>query len=243
MELIQRPNINDLLNKEIVSLFIGFKKLKYTDIIHILDDSFIGYKFFLPTFPLGGRYCFHAKAFFKLINENNYGILTDYGGKADEFLPNPNNINNNDIYRFYFKYGNSGGLRYKISNLTEFKNGCDNFMKLNIRETMPITINQLLNQICSQSSWTKRDYNVALHNCQDFIKEIIKILKAERKIENKRDGRGFHNYSICHFPPIIIEELEKNENDTNLGFNKTPIIGQIDEGIRMIIDNINYYYN
>ena len=44
--------------------------------------------------------------------------------------------------------------------------------------------------------------------------------------------RGYNNLALAHFPYAIIEQLEKNENDSSVDVDKIPIIGPIEEGIR-----------
>ena len=35
------------------------------------------------------------------------------------------------------------------------------------------SINSLLNSICNQSDWKRSDYNLASHNCQEFVCKFI----------------------------------------------------------------------
>ena len=232
--------ISKLMNKEIVEFYIGYEKLKYTDILHAIDNGLISYKFILPKYPFGGRFLLHAKAFFKLSGENNYGIIVEFGGKpkGNNYLPDLYDRNNTDFFKLNYIYGNEGGLRYQISTIDIFKENCSDYMKPNIGLSYPITINQLLKQICSEKSWRRRDYDLKNQNCQDFIVKIIEKLQAKRRINCKHDGRGYHNFSLAYFPPVIINEFEKNENDSNLKINKFPIIGQLEEGVRIIGEEI-----
>ena len=233
--------INNLFNKAITEFYIGYEKLKYTDILHEIGDGLISYKFILPKYPFGGRFLLHAKAFFKLYGENNYGIILEFGGKpkGNNYLPDLNDTYNSGFFNcFKYIYGNEGGLRYQINTLDNFKANCSDYMKPYIGLAYPITINQLLSQICSEKSWRRKDYDLQNHNCQDFIVKIIEKLNAKRRINCKHDGRGYHNFSFAYFPPVIINEFEKNENDSNLKLNKFPIIGQLGEGCRIIGEEI-----
>lgn len=95
-----------------------------------------------------------------------------------------------------------------------------------------------MEQICNEESWKKETYNATTHNCQHFIAKIIEKLNAKRKINCKHDGRGYHNFSMAYFPPTIINQFEKNENDQNLQINKFPVLGQIEEGCRIIAEEL-----
>jgi hypothetical protein len=232
--------INDLLNKAITEFYVGYERLKYTDLLHEIGDGLISYKFLLPKYILGGRFLLHAKAFFKLYGENNYGIIVEYGGKpkGNNYLPDPNDRDNPDFFKLFYIYGNEGGLRYQISTIENFKANCSDYMKPYIGLTYSITTNQLLRQIYSEKSWRRKDYDLKNHNCQDFIAKIIEKLRAKRRINCIHDGRGYHNFSLAYFPPVIINEFEKNENDSDLKINKFPIIGQLEEGVRIIGEEI-----
>ena len=63
------------------------------------------------------------------------------------------------------------------------------------------------------------NYNLLKHNCQFFVDVFIRDLKGKRP-EGKY-GRGNHSASVFGIPYMILEQLEKNEND------KTNIIGYI----------------
>ena len=97
-------------------------------------------------------------------------------------------------------------------------------MELIIRRRNPPTINQLLDSICNDSSWRRRDFNLFSKNSQDFVVECIKRLDAVRG-ETYGHFRGYHNLAVAHYPFKIIEQLEKNENDTQINIDRIPIKG------------------
>ena len=221
--------VNNLMNKKIIGLYIGFSKMFEDIYVNTIEDTLFSLKFMLGF----GRYPLHAKAFLKLEGEDTYGILAEYGKK--DYNPENEDRNSDRFDRHYYIYGSEGGLRYYITSLSQFKENINDYMKLIIDLEQSLTTNQLLNHACRLGTWNQKEYNPLTHNCQNFVATIVKILKAIRKIECKHDGRGYHYYSISCFPPSIIKELEQNENDQSLQFNKN-FIGKIDEGLRIIGD-------
>ena len=96
---------------------------------------------------------------------------------------------------------------------SQFYDMSDGILKLIIRVSSKPSVNSLLNCICNQSDWKRRDYKVASHNCQDFVCEFIKKLDAVRpKFEYYR---WFHNIAVASFPYCIVNQLEKNEDDSS----------------------------
>ena len=136
------------------------------------------------------------------------------------------------IYSLYYKYGKDGGLRYKKMSYSQFLNLSDDKLKLIIRISSKPTVNSLLNSICNQSEWKRNNYNLAKHNCQDFVCEIIEKLDAVRpKFEYLR---GFHNYAVANYPYYIVNQLERNEDDPSQEVDKIPLVGPLEETVRII---------
>lgn len=236
------PDINYLKSQEITEFVIGFERLYEwaNPLYSIQDNVFTSFNFFLSSNIFGRRYFYHAMAFFKVRNENNYGLLVEYG---KYYTPSEHNNKYNN-FDFYYPYNQEGGLRYKIITFPLFKAKTDDFIRLEIKLERPITFNQLLNEILRDKvKWNSKEYHFMNHNCQKLVNRFIKILKAERRKGNMHDGREYHNYSLSYFPKDIIEELEKNERDSNLSFNKIPIIGHLYEGINIIAEDIKYIFN
>ena len=241
MRLSIQGHINELMNRQIKEFHIGFNKLGST-LGHAANELLYPVKIFLPAHLGGGRFFYHVLAFFKVENEYDCGIAVEYGGKekGGGYLPS----SSNSILNYFqsYIYGRDGGLRYQMMTYSDFLNKCSttfiNNMKLIIRKSNPPTINQLLNSICNDSSWRKRDYNLLNNNCQDFVVECIKRLDAVRGYAYN-NFRGYHNLAVAHYPFKIIEQLEKNENDSQTEIDKIPIIGPIQEGIRAIYGLFN----
>ena len=106
-------------------------------------------------------------------------------------------------------------------------------MKLIIRVPNIPTVKELFNNIYKGSSWKRDDYNSLFHNFQDFICKIIDKLDAVRpKYEY---FRCFHNNSIAEYPSCIVNQLEKNENVPSQFPDKIPLIGPMEESIRLFV--------
>ena len=180
MKLSSKGYIDELMNKEIDEFYVGIEKM-YSKIVHGINDYiFVGYKIFLPAYLGGGRFLFHATVYFRFKNEKQ-GILLEYGGKpkGENYLPG-NSSSSSSISPQFYKYGKEGGLRYQMMSYSQFYDMSDDILKLIIRVSSKPSVNSLLNCICNQSDWKRRDYKVASHNCQDFVCEFIKKLDAVR---------------------------------------------------------------
>ena len=234
MKLSAEGFVNELMKKKITSFYIGIEKMG-SKIVHGINDYILRlYKQFFPAHLGGGRFFFHATAFFNVENESK-GILIEYGGKpkGENYLPGSSS---SSIYTLCYKYGKEGGLRYTMMSFYDFKERSDDYIECIIRVQNKPTPNELLNNICDYSSWKRNDYNLVIHNCQDFICKFIDKLDAVRPEDEYL--RGFHNNSIAQYPCCIIKQLEKNEQDNSRIPDKIPIIGPIEENIRLLIHGI-----
>ena len=231
MKLSNNGYISELMNRKITSFYIGIEKMG-SKIIHGINDYVLsGYKMFLPAHLGGGRFFYHATAFFEVENGSK-GILIEYGGKpkGENYLPGSSS--SSSIYPLIYKYGKQGGLRYQMISYFDFNERSDEIIECIIRRYYKPTVNELLNKICDNSNWRRNDYNLAFHNCQDFVCKFIDILDAVRpKYEY---FRGFHNMAISHYPCCIIKQLEKNEDDVSQIPDKIPIVGPIQECFRLL---------
>lgn len=225
-----------LTDKKIREFWIGFETIG-PDTFHFANEFIYPIKMFLPAKLGGGRFLYHTSAFFKVEGEYDYGIVAEYGGKAkgSGYLPS----SRESVYNIFekYKYGKEGGLKIRMMSESDFKNKCDttfvNYMKLIIKAENIPSVDELMNKICYQSQWKKNDYDLIDHNCQDFVCQCIKELKAVRS-DQYNNLRGYHNLSLAHFPYAIITQLEKNEKDSSLDVDKFPIIGPVEEGIRAL---------
>ena len=238
MKLSSKGYIDELMNKEIDEFYVGIEKLGI-DFLHGVNDYIIkGYKIFLPSYLGGGRFFFHANAYFRFKNEDQ-GILVEYGGKAKgngKYLPGDNISKTSSISPQFYKYGKEGGLRYQMMSYSQFLDTSDDILKLIIRVSSKPSVNSLLNSICNQSNWKKSDYDLVNHNCQDFVCEFIERLDAVRP--DSKYCRGFHNYAVSEYPYWIVKQLEKNEDDTSQVVDKIPLIGPIEETLRVYCKGI-----
>ena len=143
------------------------------------------------------------------------------------------------------KTDKDGGLRFsKMSEIDyEFKihNGKKGstiikFLTINNK----ITLNNLIDECCKKTSWKAKDYNLASHNCQDFIAKVIEILKVTR--DNMLDETKYsHMVGKLMYPPVILHAFEKN--DTPLGLRiaeSIPIINIFTETGVSLYKTIKY---
>ena len=212
---------NSLMDKKIRKFYIGFERLGW-DLIHNINDLRSG-------FPFGQeRELFHSTAFFLV--EDNLGVIADYGGKKKNgFLPISSSNMDKDGYNYI--YGQKGGARYKEMTINELKKKSFEIIDLKMRRYNPPTVKELLKEICDEWDWTKEKYNLFEHNCQNFVCKCIKKLDAVR--EKFSFFRGFHNKSVAKYPVRIIRALEENEEDLSSLIDRVPIIGPIEEMIRV----------
>ena len=77
-----------------------------------------------------------------------------------------------------------------------------------------MTFNELIEKCKSGTSWKANDYNLATHNCQDFIAKVIEVLKVKRTIYN--ETKYSHASGKAFYPPVILKALEKNDTPTGL---------------------------
>ena len=233
MKLASKGYINDLMNKEIDEFYVGIEKLG-SKIAHGVNEYILrAGKLYLPAYLGGGRFLFHLTAYFTFKNENQ-GILLEYGGKpkGENYLPGSSSSSSSISPQLY-KYGKDGGLRYQMMTSSQFSNLSDDILKLIIRVSPKPTVNSLLNSICNQSDWKRSDYNLASHNCQDFVCKFIEKLDAVRP--KFKYLRGFHNNAVAQYPYCLVKQLEKNEDDPSQVADKIPIIGPIEETVRLLV--------
>ena len=226
-----------LLNKEIDEFNVGIEKIG-SKIVHGMNEYILKeYKLYLPAYLGGGRFFFHATAYFRFKNEEQ-GILLEYGGKpkGENYLPGASS----SISPQFYIYGKYGGLRYQMMSYSQFLQKSDNILNLIIRVSIKPSINSLLNSICNQSDWKRSDYNLASHNCQDFVCKFIEKLDAVRP--KFKYYRGFHNNAVSKYPYCLVKQLEKNEDDPSQLVDKIPLIGPIEESVRLYIYEIRIHY-
>ena len=68
MKLSSKGYINELMNKEIDEFYVGIEKMG-SKIAHGVNEYILrGYKMYLPAYLGGGRFLFHATAYFTFKN-------------------------------------------------------------------------------------------------------------------------------------------------------------------------------
>lgn len=108
MKLSSKGYIDELMNKPIKDFYVGIEKMG-SNIAHGVNDYILrGYKLYLPAYLGGGRFLFHATAYFTFENESQ-GILIEYGGKpkGENYLPGSSSSGSSISPQFY-KYGKDG---------------------------------------------------------------------------------------------------------------------------------------
>ena len=93
-----------------------------------------------------------------------------------ESYENQNEINNNYLY-----YINEDRASYCYMDKDDDIHNKLNFLPLYFKADVfdkNKLIEQIINELQQKGSWKKNDYNLTNHNCQTFIGEIIKILRA-----------------------------------------------------------------
>ena len=123
--------------------------------------------------------------------------------------------NLNQSYAFCYDYNN-----FNNDNVDLRKELCfiDNKM----------TLGEFLGECKNDSSWKAKDYNLASHNCQDFIAKVIEILKVKRADNN--ETKFSHLAGRLNYPPVIVNALEKNDTPAALRITqKIPVVGIFSE--------------
>ena len=201
----------ELLRAKIFEIIIGFEP--FLETINIIDRFFSG-----------ATHCYHASALLRT-TDNKY-ILIEYG----------NYENQNENYNNYLYYINEDGARYCYMDKEEYI--CDklNFLPLYFKADIfnkHKTLEQIINELKERGSWKKNDYNLANHNCQHFIGEIIKILKAV--LHTKRNQYPVYYNLIkegaTYVLKCLFEEEQSNEGTYIVGMNRPKIHGNSIMGI------------
>ena len=104
------------------------------------------------------------------------------------------------------------------------------------------TLEQIIDELQQNGSWKKKDYNLANHNCQNFIGEIIKILKAV--LHTKRNQYPNYYYLVAQVSTYVVkclyEEEQKIEGTFIVSMNRPKLKGN---SIMSILGDITYQYD
>ena len=214
-----------ILDDEIVKMYLGFEKIGlpihgFTDVALFLP------RLFLPsrTPIVSGKKCYHASLL--LETKNNYSIVVEYGGYNGEDMTDKDN----DKYKTYYWFKRSYGLRYaemSYGNYKNYKLDYDSYSEriFPLECGRRMTLREVLNKCNDRKKWNCENYDLAFQNSQDFVATFIEVIGAYRR-ENTAH-RGFHNISSTKIPIVILEQIEKNEDDAWNTVGKIPIAGPI----------------
>ena len=158
------------MKSKIYEIIIGFEP--FLEVVNVIDRFFSG-----------GTHCYHASALLRT-NDNKY-IMIEYGGYE----------NQNENYNNYLYYLNEDGARYCYMDKDDYICNKLNLLPLYFKADIfnkNKTLEQIINELQQNGSWKKNDYNLANHNCQTFIGEIIKILRAV--LHRKRNQYPCYSY-------------------------------------------------
>ena len=195
-----------LLNDKIDKILIGIEPIG-PEFGHIISHYAAGMKMQIPTYLGGGKFVYHLSCLLTLERTNETVILefgAYYGGEPD--------------YKNYIHYvydpKNDGGLRFSKMTESDYRSKVFNGKKgafvineLDINNKM--TFDELLKECKAGTSWKANDYNLATHNCQDFIAKVIEVLNVKRTLNN--ETRYSHMTGKLYYPPVILRALEKND--------------------------------
>ena len=224
------PSREDLiLDDEIVKMYLGFEKIGLP--IHgFTDIAFFLPRIFLPsrTPIISGKRWLHASLL--LETKNDYSIVVEYGAYDGDDIVTKDDNNNYTAHKTYYWFEQSHGLRYAELNYYDYK-----YHKLDYdsysERIFPLecgrrrTLRQVLRECNSQKKWNCANYDLACQNCQDFIAKFLDVIDGYRK--EKTAYRGLHNLSSTKIPVVILNILEKNEDDAMNTVEKVPIVGPI----------------
>ena len=219
-------NREDLLLDDVIeNMYLGFEKIGlpihgFTDITLFLP------RIFLPSVTpiVSGKTFYHASLL--LETENNYSIVVEYGGYYGEDMTDKDDT----TYKTYYWFEKSHGLRYAEMSYHTYK-----YYKIDVdsysERIFPLecgrkrTIRQLLKKCNENKKWTFSNYDLAFQNCQHFVALFIKNICGYRR--KKTSFRGLHNISSVFIPRVILNEIEKNEDDNWNTVGKIPVLGPI----------------
>ena len=214
-----------ILDDEIVKMYLGFEKIGLP--IHgFTDIAFFLPRIFLPSRTpfISGKTWYHASLL--LETKNDYSIVVEYGGYNGDDIKDKKRNN----YRTYYWYEQSHGLRYAEMSYYNYK-----YYKLNddfySERIFPLecgrrmTLREVLRECNKSKKWTCENYDLVRQNSQDFVAKFIEIIDGYRK--EKTAYRGLHNLSSTKIPIVILNQLEKNEDDGWNTVGKVPIVGPI----------------
>ena len=211
---------NKLLDDTIYDIDIGIEPLG-PDMGHSLSYYTGPIRYVLPSHLGGGKFFYHLSCLLKLFNTTE-SIILEYGAYYGREPSYKNYIH------YVYDPEKEGGLRFCKMNPIDYWDKINNgkegaFLISDLFINNKMTLKELLLECKLGASWTANDYNVATHNCQDFIAKVIEVLKVERTINDPTKYR--HMTGKVFYPPVILNAFEKNDTPTTLKIaEKIPIV-------------------
>ena len=217
----------NLLNSRIDKILIGIEPIG-PEFGHAFSYYIKPLRFQLPTYLGGGTFVYHLSClifFSGLFSQGS--IILEFGAY---YGAEPGYKN---FIHYVYDADKEGGLRWSRMTESDYRNKVNNGKKgaividnLTIENKM--TLKTLIDKCKYDSSWKAKDYNLASHNCQDFIAKVIEILKVKRNDNN--ETKYSHWAGKVNYPPVILKALEKNDTPAILSVTqKIPLINKFAE--------------
>ena len=211
-----------LMFDKIKEVHIGFKKVgppvqPFTDIIMFLP------RIFLYSNPLTHKNFILASLFLRTLG--GHEIFVEFGNFKGDIEDK-----NKKHYKTYYYTNEKNGLRFTEIKYDDYKNNILDYDKNSERifklyPLKEINLFKALEECHLNKDWSSDSYNKFFNNSKDFVAEFIKVTKSVRG--EGEEHRGYHNYSKVVSPSVILNEIEKNEEDGWNTAGSFPIIGPI----------------
>ena len=232
----------DCLNKylkimfeKIIEVHIGFKKIGLP--VQGLTDTLLFIpRMILPSNPLTHKVNILASLLIKTLKGTQ--VMIEFGDYKGEDIKDKNN----KIYTTYYWNNEKNGLRFAEISYDDYKNNILDYDKYSERifELIPLKNMSLIEVLeeCNfnDKNWNLDSYNKYFNNSKDFVAEFIRVADCIR--EEDKEHRGYHNYSKTVIPKVILDAIEKNENDQWNKSGSLPLIGPLIGVFHFIGDKI-----
>ena len=213
---------NNITKCRISRIFLGWRSVftekKESDFTHALN-------FAISFIPVYSRKIFqHSSIRFELFNGRN--IIVEYGAYNEHY-------DNSPYYtQIYYWNKEQYGLRmYEDPKGIFFQN--NDYVEIQFQDHGQ-NFNQIIDHVCSERDFSKKNYTLIGTNCQRFCQYLISYLNGRRFPGDK--FRGKHTLTFANIPAYIAEVLEDNENDEKNKIGYIPIIGDVIDKFRYIFD-------
>ena len=215
IEQLQNPLAKQrefLLNCRIKEILIGIEPIG-TKFGHALSYYGKGLRLRLPTYLGGGSFVYHLSCLLNIerMFYSDLTVILEFGAYHGSEPGYKNYIH------YVYDTFNEGGLRFSKMTESDYRAKVINDKKgalilENLTIDNKMTLKELIDKCKNNSSWKANDYNLASHNCQDFIAKVIEILNVKRT--DKDETKYSHMTGKLFIPPVILNALEKNDTPT-----------------------------